>query len=933
MSTDSLLKARPGSANGSTISTQSSRISTKEISQTDTPNDTVKDVIPHGSESTFTDQEEMREPPKILYKLRYRNSDRDVIYLREDSKPFEDLQEVEDVKPKVPEKKGPIFEIVTMVTVHDMRTRLGKKITPTYKDVLNGTRRDGTMEPTHRVLKIRLSTKKKGKKPSKGLVPPPPPPPLPVPVDMDFGPLQLPDMIPPGRPRSVYSSSASSDSNDSESEGSRHRKKKQDHHQEDCKVPDCPICNKWAGLSGKLLDSSSLRINTIDQTYMVIKSAKLKAVIRAIVDYHPDQHLGGDSIAISEPYCILHHYSEALADICGRAEKSGSPDTERLLSCQAASAKKYHADVETVEHIRILLDFLDKGYKEKIEAEKQRWKKSPPVATHEMLWLLFKPGTRVFADVKNGKGGFIVRSFDPVGSLELWSLSFDGTEIGCRTSDHHLFPFSGEREISSLPICPVQYYHEPDMEQKRINRGKKYFDVLKSGFMQVDYDGTSHDVVKKKVRGRVVFDPSSYYESEKGADERPELEDPEMGLFSTGRVCSCAWCTDELKRNNTEEPGSDELHKSRFLFQEIQDINPKEVLLKSEVQETLFFLLPRMIRGFVLKERVWRTLDINQASGPISGKEKALETLAMPDHNLAIIKALSVKFTRMRANWSADFIMNKGEGQIFLLHGPPGVGKTYTAECTAEYTGRTLLQLTCADIGTNETEMEARLAEWFALAETWGAVMLIDEADVYLEERARGDIQRNSLVSAFLRSMEYYRGILFLTTNRIGHMDLAIMSRIHIILHYEPLSTQYKRKIWEDFFSKLEAEREDIYIEKRAKEFILEEDTMTATNWNGREIRNAFQTAVALAESDAFLAQRDRQRTQKAQDSDASSEEETVRLKIKHFDQVVRMSQSFKDHFYGRFKGSEAKHAEEDEARLDYPNVRSKSGKGRGKGD
>lgn len=86
--------------------------------------------------------------------------------------------------------------------------------------------------------------------------------------------------------------------------------------------------------------------------------------------------------------------------------------------------------------------------------------------------------------------------------------------------------------------------------------------------------------------------------------------------------------------------------------------------------------------------------------------------------------------------------------------------------------------------------------------------------------------------------MEYYRGILFLTTNRIGHMDLAIMSRVHIIIHYEPLSVQYKTKIWEDFFAKLEAEREDIYIEKRAKDFILEEDTMKATNWNGREIRN-----------------------------------------------------------------------------------------------
>jgi len=43
--------------------------------------------------------------------------------------------------------------------------------------------------------------------------------------------------------------------------------------------------------------------------------------------------------------------------------------------------------------------------------------------------------------------------------------------------------------------------------------------------------------------------------------------------------------------------------------------------------------------------------------------------------------------------------------------------------------------------------MEGKLMEWFALAEKWEAVMLIDEADVYLEIRQTGDLTRNSLVS------------------------------------------------------------------------------------------------------------------------------------------------------------------------------------------
>lgn len=52
-----------------------------------------------------------------------------------------------------------------------------------------------------------------------------------------------------------------------------------------------------------------------------------------------------------------------------------------------------------------------------------------------------------------------------------------------------------------------------------------------------------------------------------------------------------------------------------------------------------------------------------------------------------MIKALTQKYDNKQKTWSADFIQNKGEGQIFLLHGPSGVGKTYTAECIAKLTG------------------------------------------------------------------------------------------------------------------------------------------------------------------------------------------------------------------------------------------------------
>lgn len=109
-------------------------------------------------------------------------------------------------------------------------------------------------------------------------------------------------------------------------------------------------------------------------------------------------------------------------------------------------------------------------------------------------------------------------------------------------------------------------------------------------------------------------------------------------------------------------------------------------------------------------------------------------------------------------------------------------GKTMTVECVANDTRRPLLALTAADIGLKE-DSEATLRTWFTLAAKWDAILLIDEADLFLERRREGDIDRNSLVTGklilflllcrcaftraplvFLRTMEYYQGVLFLVS-------------------------------------------------------------------------------------------------------------------------------------------------------------------------
>ena len=147
-------------------------------------------------------------------------------------------------------------------------------------------------------------------------------------------------------------------------------------------------------------------------------------------------------------------------------------------------------------------------------------------------------------------------------------------------------------------------------------------------------------------------------------------------------------------------------------------------------------------------------------------------------------------------------------------------------EAIAGWLRRPLLALTVADIGTVKTKIESELIKWFSLAEGWNAVLLVDEADYFPEKRQNRDLARNGLVSGkhlpFRTSdaggnrrsigslpgrMEYFKGLLFLTTNRVGHIDDAFISRIHIAIGYKTFSSEDRGKVWNGFLRELARDR------------------------------------------------------------------------------------------------------------------------------
>lgn len=244
---------------------------------------------------------------------------------------------------------------------------------------------------------------------------------------------------------------------------------------------------------------------------------------------------------------------------------------------------------------------------------------------------------------------------------------------------------------------------------------------------------------------------------------------------------------------------------------------------------------PRL-RGYSLKLKMWLHFYISNLTD-IEWNDKAFESLVLPDDIKELVLAFCESQVLNRDTFD-DVIVGKGRGVIILLHGPPGVGKTLTSEAVAEYMRVPLHSTTSGDLGCNPQMIERSLAKALELVSKWNAILLIDECDVFLEARTSHDMTRNQMVSIFLRTLEYYEGILFLTTNRGDNIDAAFDSRIHLSLSYPALNNVSRRQIWTNFLSSSKNESR-----LSAKDL----DELCIIHLNGRQIKNVLKTAQLLS--------------------------------------------------------------------------------------
>jgi len=217
------------------------------------------------------------------------------------------------------------------------------------------------------------------------------------------------------------------------------------------------------------------------------------------------------------------------------------------------------------------------------------------------------------------------------------------------------------------------------------------------------------------------------------------------------------------------------------------------------------------------------------------------EKLVLPAH----LKALVSLLIEHRAGGFQDIVKGKAGGAVVLLAGAPGTGKTLTAEVYAEAEGRALYSVQCSQLGVKPEDLEEELLKCFARCGRWNAVMLLDEADVYVHTRG-DDLHQNAIVGVFLRVLEYQSAVLFLTTNRAEDVDDAIASRCIARLNYTVPSATDQAKIWRILADMSGATLTDATIAGIARR---------NPALSGRDVKNLLKLAMLMSKGQAITEQ------------------------------------------------------------------------------
>ncbi|KAM5353409.1 hypothetical protein ACJ41O_000059 [Fusarium nematophilum] len=570
-----------------------------------------------------------------------------------------------------------------------------------------------------------------------------------------------------------------------------------------------------------------------------IQSPAMRALVRtALADYQDlDPEL--EKWTFRPPFMPIVHRWDRLRGLCEGSTGSGSPTTE--------------ASTQLMEFLRPIVA---------AEVEALARTRETGNVTFKDMWQIFAPHDLVVTKFYGVEAVCRVTKYElkePQRCPSYWAidmeyLDWNGSRCGYASTTVNIMEFDGYRRVGSLPAFPLSFSSSAtDIRQRLTERGRK-FEALR-GYHFQSGSGTKILLDKPEERpiaGRVIIDAFAYYFTndivkpdlaplnrplnapEKKEKKKNDKDKKDDEVYNDDDV-ECGWGDPECDYSpswDSPTPRPGEEGNAEMTIKPRENSPGRSEELDALTDDQCLVATP-WVKGLDLKTKEWAQFCVDDLS-PITWNDAAFENLVLPGTE----KQLAWEFVENKslANNFDDFIQDKGRGIIILMFGPPGVGKTYTAEAVAEKSRVPLYSMSAGDLGTKPKEVEKALERALGLCGLWNAMLLLDEADVFLGARTDSDLSRNELVSVFLTKLEYYTGCCFLTTNRTASIDPAFQSRVDLFLPYKDLTVPARRQVWRNFITRAGG---DVSAEHL--------DTLAEIHLNGREIKNLIKSVHLLS--------------------------------------------------------------------------------------
>ncbi|XXG98474.1 hypothetical protein Hte_004798 [Hypoxylon texense] len=471
------------------------------------------------------------------------------------------------------------------------------------------------------------------------------------------------------------------------------------------------------------------------QLQLEIQSDILREQFRLLARGFTSINLHQDPIIIREPYQELYHCKDKIEEALGEASE------------------------EIRQHLQLLVEFQAQYMSYTIRTV-DSFKNSGTIE-FEWLWSLFTPGSLVIiqntiSTVEPIEWCAVLKSYNVVvqeGAV-FWNISvthtgFNGGKFGNVVSSFTFPSFAGVLNITQLQAYPLQFRSDKEaLRDTMISRGRYYEQyciasgkrskppigtpmIYEGPFWRIspkDESRYSFQMLKPPsttVKGRVIVDVDGFF------NHYPGLRDSILPERSGGNdnnssddTSPCRW----LQRSMTVES---------TLLTAGSPLKP----LSTEQHLTC----PPFVHVFSFTVREWGFVLINGLS-EIKWNPGVFDKLQVKENVKETLRGLVNGHSHRSINFD-DFIEGKGRGLVCLLHGPPGSGKTMTAESIAESLHKLLYSASGGELGTSVGTMQYRLEMAFKLVARWDAILLLDEADTFLAERRGDSVERNAIIS------------------------------------------------------------------------------------------------------------------------------------------------------------------------------------------